>query len=186
MTDTTELTVLLNRWRSGDPELIGDIIPAVYDELHRVARSYMRRQSPDHTLQATALINEAFCRLGSVSSELKDRSHFISIVARVMRNVLVDHARAKGSQKRGGNLVKEQLQDTDGAVYAPSVDVLALESVLKNLDERDSRKVRIAELHYFCGATYKETADILDISEATVRRELRMLKAVLAVELADG
>lgn len=186
MARNTQLTQLLNDWRTGDQALMEQIIPAVYDELHRVARGYMRGQPAHHTLQATALINEAFCRLGSIQSELRDRGHFVGIVANVMRQILVDHARAKYSQKRGGDAHKVSIDDVDVPTADASIDVLALESVLESLEERDPRKVRIAELYYYCGATYAETAAALDISEATLHRELRMLKALLARKLAES
>ena len=179
------LTQLLNDWRTGDEHLIGDIVPAVYDELHRLARSYMRNQPAHHTLQATALINEAFIRLDSIDTKLENRGHFIAIVANLMRQILVDHARAKASLKRGGDVHKVSLEDSEHpATDAPSIDVLALESVLESLEHKQPRKVRIAELYYFCGTTYKETAEALDISEATLHRELRMLRALLAKRLA--
>lgn len=184
LAQSTQLTMLLNRWRTDDPNLIGDIIPAVYDELHLVANSLMRRQPQGHTLQATALINEAFMRLDNVDSELKDRGHFIGIVGRLMRLVLIDHARSKMALKRGGDQVDLSLEDNDAVVPAISIDVLALEEVLTQLGESDPRKIQIAELHYFCGMTQQETAEALELSESTVRRELRMLKAVLARQLA--
>ena len=183
-----QITRMLNEWRSGDAELLEQIIPAVYDELHRVARSYMRGQPAGHTLQATALVNEAFLRIGNVKTELEDRGHFIGIVANVMRQILVDHARAKQSQKRGGGVRHESIDEVDvaGGAGRPSTDVLALESVLARLQKKDPRKVRIAEVYYFCGATYAETAAAMDISEATLHRELRLLKALLARELAEA
>ncbi len=182
---STELTVLLNKWRTGDPELLGNIIPAVYDELHKVAANLMRRQNSGHTLQATALISEAFLRIGDVKSELDNRGHFIGIVAKLMRNVLIDHARAKQSQKRGGDVVKVSLEENDAATSGVSLDMLALEEVLTKLAEHSPRTVQIAELHYFCGMTHEETAEVLEISESTVVRELRMLKSVLASKLGD-
>ena len=185
MARNAQLTQLLNDWRTGEEALIEEIIPAVYDELHRVARSYMRGQPAHHTLQATALINEAFCRLGDVKTELRDRGHFVGIVANVMRQILVDHARAKFSQKRGGQVQNVPIDDVEIAGEEASLDVLALEEVLEALQERDPRKVRVAELYYFCGATYAETAAALNISEATLHRELRMLKALLARKLAE-
>lgn len=181
-----QITRMLNEWRDGDAEQLEEIIPAVYDELHRVARSYMRGQPEQHTLQATALVNEAFLRIGNVKTELEDRGHFIGIVANVMRQILVDHARAKHSQKRGGGVRHEVVDDIEVAgAGGPSTDVLALESVLERLEKKDPRKVRIAEIYYFCGATYAETAAAMNISEATLHRELRLLKALLAHELAD-
>lgn len=179
-----QLTQLLNEWRTAeDAALLEQVVPAVYHELHRLAGAYMRGQPAEHTLQATALVNEAFLRLRDVKTELEDRSHFIGIVANVMRNILVDHARAKQAQKRGGGARHVDIDEAEVAGEAPSVDVLALEQVLERLEERDPRKVRIAELYYFCGATYAETAAALDISEATLHRELKMLKALLARQL---
>lgn len=178
-----QLTRLLNEWREGDAEVLDKILPAVYDELHRVARGYMRGQPAGHTLQATALINEAFLRIRDIKIELNDRGHFIGIVANLMRNILVDHARAKHSQKRGGGAKVVTIDESSIPGEETSIDVLALEQVLEALEKRDPRKVRIAELYYFCGATYAETAAALDISEATLHRELRMLKALLARRL---
>ncbi|MEM9058502.1 MAG: ECF-type sigma factor [Pseudomonadota bacterium] len=185
MTRNNQLTHLLNQWRTGDEALLEQIVPAVYDELHRVAKSYMRNQPAHHTLQATALINEAFLKLGNVKQELENRSHFIGIVARLMRQILVDHARAKTSLKRGGGKANASIDDVVIGVEAASVDVLALESVLKSLEKTDSRKVRIAELLYFCGATYKETGEALGISQTTLHREHTLLKALLARALGD-
>ncbi len=185
MAQHTRLTQLLNDWRTGDEALLGEIMPAVYDELHRIARSFMRNQPQHHTLQATALINEAFCRLGSVRVELQHRGHFIGIVANLMRQILVDHARAKNSQKRGGGLPKVSFDDVSVAAEQASIDVLALEGVLESLEKTDKRKVQIAELLYFCGATYKETAAALGISLTTLHRYHTMLKALLAHTLAD-
>ena len=179
-----QLTHLLNEWRTADDAaLLEKIVPAVYDELHRLARAYMRGQPAEHTLQATALINEAFLRLRDVKTELEDRGHFIGIVANVMRNVLVDHARAKQAHKRGGGAPHVGIDEAAVAGDEPAVDVLALEQVLERLEERDPRKVRVAELYYFCGATYAETAAALGISEATLHRELKMLRALLARQL---
>ena len=185
LAQSTQLTVLLNEWRTGNPKLIGEIIPAVYDELHRVAANLMRREPDGHTLQATALISEAFCRLGDINTELQDRGHFIGIVARLMRNVLIDHARAKYSQKRGGDAVKLSFEENDAVAPSMSFEVLALEEVLTELAKHNPRSVQIAELHYFCGMTHHETATALNISESTVVRELRMLRTVLAKQLAD-
>ena len=180
-----QLTRLLNEWRKGDAEVLDKILPAVYDELHRLARGYMRGQPIDHTLQATALINEAFLRIRDVKTDLNDRGHFIGIVANLMRNILVDHARAKYSQKRGGGVDVVTIDESVVPAETSSIDVLALEQVLEALEKRDPRKVRIAELYFFCGMTYAETAAALNISEATLHRELRMLKALLATRLSN-
>lgn len=163
---------------------MGDIVPLVYEELHRVARSNMFGESSQHTLQATALINEAFFRLGDIKSEINDRGHFVAIVSNIMRQILVDHARAKAALKRGGAVHKVPLDDVNVATYGPSVDVLALESVLQVLAKKDPRKVQIAQLYYYCGLTYTQTANALGISESTLHRELTMLKALLKHRLA--
>ncbi|MEL7312747.1 MAG: ECF-type sigma factor [Pseudomonadota bacterium] len=186
MSRETEITRMLNEWRTGDAEHLQHIIPAVYDELHRVANAYMRGQPENHTLQATALVNEAFLRIGDIKAELNDRGHFVGIVANVMRQILVEHARAKFSQKRGGNIRHQSLEEMEiaGPFSEPSVDVLALESVLEKLAKKDPRKVQIAEIYFFCGATYAETAAAMAISEATLHRELRLLKALLARQLS--
>lgn len=181
---TTQLTQLLHNWQTGnDEQLLGQIVPAVYDELHRLARSYMRHQPQSHTLQATALINEAFCRVGSIKTELESRSHFIGIVANIMRQILVDHARARNSQKRGGGVANVPIDDVPVAARSRSEDVIALDEVLASLEKTDPRKVRIAELVYFCGATHKEAAEALEISESTLLREMRMLKSLLSMQL---
>lgn len=182
-TERGEITRLLNQWRNGDASALEEILSALYDELHKVAYRQMRQQPENHTLQATALINEAFCRIGDIRTELNDRGHFINIVANVMRQILVDHARSKHSQKRGRDVAFVSVDDVDVPGDEVSTDVLALESVLASLEKMDPRKVRVAELHYFCGTTYAETAELLSISEATVHRELRMLRALLSLKL---
>lgn len=186
MTRQAQVTQLLNAWRSGRPEAMEQVIPIVYDELHRLAVGYMNRDASGHTLQATALINEAYCRLEGVKVPLASRSHFIGICARLMRQILVDHARAKRSKKRGGDAIVLPIDDVDVATKPISADVLALESLLESLEKTDPRKVQIAELHYFCGTTYKETSEALGISVATLHRELSMLKALLKHSLSEG
>lgn len=179
-----QLTQLLNEWRTGeDASLLEQIVPLVYDELHRIARYYMRDQPPGHTLQATALVNEAFLRFRGISTEIADRSHFVRIVANVMRNILVDYARAKSAQKRGGDVDVVTFNESALSAEEPSIEVLALEQVLERLKRKDPRKVQIAEVYYFCGATYAEAASVLNISESTLHRELRLLRALLGKHL---
>lgn len=177
------LTLLLNEWRTGDTDKLNVIVPAVYDELHRVARRHMRGQPSHHTLQATALVNEAIIKLNNVKSHLEDRGHFIGIVSNVMRQILVDHARAKNSQKRGSGQPDLSLDDVHVASKAASIDVLALEGVLQTLEKTQPRLVRAAELIYFCGATANEAAAALDVSASTLNRDLALLKALLAKAL---
>lgn len=181
-----QLTQLLNEWRTGeDASLLEQIVPLVYDELHRIAQYYMRGQPAGHTLQATALVNEAFLRFREIDTEIADRGHFIGIVANVMRNILVDYARARSAQKRGGHVDVVTFDESAVGAEDPSIEVLALEQVLERLKSRDPRKVQIAEVYYFCGATYAEAASVLNISESTLLRELRLLRALLAKHLSE-
>jgi RNA polymerase sigma factor (TIGR02999 family) len=179
------LTVLINQWRTGDTDKLNQIVPAVYEELHRVARGHMRGQPRHHTLQATALVNEAILKLDNVKSELEDRGHFIGIVSNVMRQILVDHARAKNSQKRGSGVANLSIDDVDVSSTSASIDVLALEEVLQALEQTQPRLVRVAELIFFCGATAAEAATALDVSPSTLNRDLALLKALLAKALAE-
>ena len=186
MSQYTQLTQLISDWQSGDQQLLEKIVPAVYDELHRVARSKMRGQSPQHTLQATALVNEAFCRIGSIDVELNDRNHFVGIVANLMRQILVEHARAKAAAKRGGDLKRVEMDDGHAVSEGVSIDLLAVEAVLESMEAKFPQKVKIAELYYFCGMTYAETAEALNLSEATVHRDLKFTKAMLSKRLASS
>ncbi len=184
-TESKERVTQILQAGSEDENAWSQLLPLIYDELHAIARKRMSGERPDHTLQATALVNEAYCRLAGAKAQPANRSHLVAICARLMRQILVDHARAKRSQKRGGDAMILPIDDVDVSTKPVSVDVLALESLLGSLEKTDPRKVQIAELHYFCGATYKETSEALGISEATLHRELKMLKALLASSLAE-
>ncbi len=173
------VTDLLMAWRSGDDNALGRLMPLVQAELHRLAQRYMSMERPDYTLQATALVNEAYLRLVGSDVDWKDRAHFFAVAAQVMRRILVDHARAQRRAKRGGGAEKVALEHTVLMSPERSGDLVALDDALDDLAELDKRKARVVEYHFFGGLTYDETAEALGISAATVHRELRLAKAWL-------
>lgn len=175
------ITDLLHRWRGGEQEAVEELMSAVYPELRRLAARYLRPERRNHTLQPTALVNEAYLRLIGADVDYSDRVHFLAIAARIMRRVLVDHAKARGALKRGGDRVRVTWTDSRLG-NAKDPDVIDLDASLSRLAERDERKSRAIELHFFGGLTYNEIAETLGVSVATVNRELRFAKAWL---LAD-
>lgn len=178
------VTDLLRRWRRGDEEAIDELIAAVYPELHRLAAGYLRGEQRDHTLQPTALVNEAYLRLvGGAEVDYNDRMHFLVVAARTMRRVLVDHARAKRALKRGGSQVRVTWSDSKLGTLDGTPDVLDLDASLRRLADLDERKSEVIELHFFGGLTYDETAAALGVSLATVNRDLRFAKAWLADDM---
>ena len=175
---------MLRAWGDGDDSALEQLTPLVEAELRRLARAYMARERRDHTLQATALVNEAFLRLTEARRvRWQDRAHFLGISARLMRRVLVDHARAKGYRKRGGGAMRVTL--VDGLVASPEapLDLLALDRALEALAAVDLRKSRVIELRYFGGLSVEETADVLHVSPDTVKRDWRLAKLWLLHEL---
>ena len=176
------VTELLVRWRDGDPEALDELLPIVYEELHRIAARLMRSERSNHTLQPTALIHEAFGRLVGAEIAWQDRTHFYAISARTMRRVLVDYANARASKKRGGGAIRITMHDSFRTA-SPSEDLLALDQLLERLADQDRRKSELVELHYFGGLSYQELAEALELSLATVHRELRLAKAWLYREL---
>lgn len=186
MAENRPITELLIDWRRGHQEALNEIMPRVYDTLHRIARKYMRQENPAHTLQPTAIVNEAYLRLIDVEIDWKDRAHFIAVAARLMRRILVDHAKAKHRDKRGGSAQKVSLEEKFLSEVETDVDVIELDIALQRLAEFDERKSKIVELHYFGGLNYYETADVLNISPATVHRELRLAKAWLHRALSES
>lgn len=178
MPDPTPVTALLNRARQGDAVALNDLFPLVYDELHRLARSALKNDRAGHTLQPTALLNEAFLKLfGSELPPLSDRAHFLGIAARVMRQVLVDYARARRAQKRGGGL---QVQFAEGIAAAQTPgDLLELDQALERLVQEDPMLVKLIEMRYFAGMTAEETAEVLSESVHVVRHHLRYAQARL-------
>jgi RNA polymerase sigma factor (TIGR02999 family) len=183
-----QVTQLLQAWNLGDEAALEGIIPLVYEELRRLAHNYMRRERPDHVLQTTALINEAYLRFSEVKGlEWRDRNQFVAISACLMRRVLVEFARSRDAQKRGGGqpqltLNEELLADSGNENY----DLLALDEALTDLAELDSRKARVVELRFFGGLSVQETADSMGISPETVARDWRFAKAWLRNALSDS
>ena len=183
---TSEVSRLLVAWRQGDPHALERLLPLVYDELRRLARSQMRGERPDHTLQTTALVHEAYLRLCGADVAWEGRVHFLAVAATVMRRVLVDHARARGRAKRGGGVTPVALDESlAGSPDRPDA-IVALDEAIERLSALDERKARAVELHFFGGLTYDETAAALGVSPATVDRELRLAKAWLYHELRPG
>lgn len=179
-----QVTQLLQRWSSGDQSALDELTPLVYAELRAVAAGYLRRERPGHTLQATALINEAYLRLiGRKHGPWQGRSHFYGIAARLMRQVLVEHARKHQAKKRGRDRVAVTLSHADEVVRATEVDILAVHEVLERLASFDAQQARIVELRFFGGLSIEETAEALGIGHATVEREWGMARAWLRTEL---
>jgi RNA polymerase sigma factor (TIGR02999 family) len=178
-----EVTRLLLRWTEGDQNALNDLLPLVYDELRRLARSYLQRERPGHTLQSTGLVNEAYLRLVDQNVSWQNRAHFFGIAAQMMRRILVDHARARDAAKRGAGDFKVTLDEDIVVSGARDVDVIALDIALDNLAKLDPQQGRIVELRFFAGLSIEETSEVLSISPATVKRDWAMAKAWLAREM---
>jgi RNA polymerase sigma factor (TIGR02999 family) len=178
-------TELLRAWAEGDEAAVNRLVPLVERELHRLARAYMRRERQGHTLQATALVNEVFLRLANAKPRWQDRVHFIGVAARLMRQVLVDHARARGYQKRGGGVQRVALDRAVLITPEPKLDVLAVDRALEAFAKVDPRKSQVVELRFFGGLSVEETAEVLGISAETVKRDWRVAKLWLARELGS-
>ena len=180
-----EITGLLRAWSDGDTTALDAIIPLVYDELHRAAHSYMAREAPDNTLQTTALVHEVYLRLtGARAVAWQDRAHFQAVCASLMRRILIDFARARTSQKRGGSAAHLPLDDAILVSNSPRVDLLALDDALQALAAVDERQARVVELRFFGGLDVRETAAVLEVSPETVHRDWRLAKEWLQRELA--
>jgi RNA polymerase sigma-70 factor, ECF subfamily len=179
-----DITLLLRRSREGSREALDELLPIVYQELRRIAGAYLRSQRPDHTLQPTALLNEAYLKLAAAEPhDWNNRTHFFATAAAVMRNILVDHARSRQAEKRGGGISPVPLEMAmDREAGRPS-DLIALDEALQALAARDERKARVLELRYFGGLSVEETAEALGLSVATVGREARFATAWLRREL---
>jgi RNA polymerase sigma-70 factor (ECF subfamily) len=176
-------TALFVSWRGGDRAALDRLLPLVYDELAIIARGAMARERDGHTLQTRALVHEAYLRLIDADVAYQDRSHFLAIAARTMRQVLVDHARARGRDKRGGDAVRVDLDDIVVAAPQVSFDVIALHEALERLSAYDARKAQIVELHFFGGLNQEEAASALGLSTRTIERELRSARALLRHDL---
>ena len=182
-----ELSPLLDAWARQDPGARDRLVPLVYAELRRLAQHYMKGERPAHTLQPTALVNEVYLRLAEIDRmQWRNRAHFIGTAATLMRRVLVDYARAHARDKRGGTLSVTSLNDDNVADPARALDVVALDDALTALAQLDARQSQVVELRFFGGLSVQETADALDISPATVKREWTMAKAWLHDQLRDS
>jgi len=181
-----EVTELLLSWRQGDTAALDRLIPFVYDELRRVARRRLRGESPGHALQSTALVHEVYLRLVDLDRvTLKNRTHFFALAATLMRQILVDHARRRHADKRGGRATMVGLDGVSPAALPPSVDVLALDHALGALSVIDDRQCRVVELRFFAGLNIDETAEALGVSPTTVEREWALAKAWLYRQLSS-
>lgn len=181
-----DITGLLAAWRDGDDSAGDRLLPLVYSELHAIASRYMRDEHAATTLQPTALINEAYMRLVGSDVDWENRRHFLAVAARTMRRVLVDHARSRLSQKRGGGVVRVTLPEQPGDDGADPIDVIAVDEALQELAELDERKARAVELHYFAGLGHAEVARVLDVSTATVDRDLRFARSWIFDRLSEA
>ncbi len=180
MGSISEITQLLVNWSNGEEDALENLMPVVYEELHQLAENYMRRENKDHTLQATALVNEAYMRLiDQKRVDWKNRSHFFGIAGQIMRRILVDYARRKLAEKRGGNTKTVSLDDAIVLGKGQSSEILALDEALKKLSEIDPRRGKVVELRYFGGLTVDETAEVMGTSRNTVVRDWNFAKAWL-------
>jgi RNA polymerase sigma factor (TIGR02999 family) len=185
MPATPNVTGMLRDWRNGDQEALDKLIPVVYDELRRQAARYLRGERPGHTLQTTALIHEAYLRLiNQHNVEWKDRAHFYAIAARLMRQILVDHARKRQAAKRGGSDIKVPLEEEMVISPERNVDLVALDEALTRLAGIDPQQSRIVEMRYFSGLSTEETAEVMGVSSRTVKRDWNVAKAWLRQEIS--
>lgn len=178
------VTDLLGRWRSGDREALNSLMPLVYDELRRIAQNYLRNERPGHTLQSTALVHEAYVRMIQQDlPEWQSRAHFFAVAAQLMRQILVDHARAHRADKRGGGVCKLALEDAQENAEPLDVDLIALDDALKTLSIMDPQQSKVVELKFFGGLSIEDTAVVLGISSSTVKRDWITARAWLYREL---
>jgi len=183
--EASEITQMLREWSGGKPEALDDLLPLVYKELHRQAASFLRKERPGHTLQTTELINEAYLKLiDRRDVNWESRTHFFAVAAQAMRRILVDYARAKHREKRGGDNIKLSLEEaTLVAAKEKGVDLIALDEALNKLAEFDAQQAHVVELRYFSGLSLEETAEALHVSRATVARDWEAARAWLHREL---
>jgi RNA polymerase sigma factor (TIGR02999 family) len=184
--DDQQVTRLLKEWGGGSKEALDQLMPLVYDQLRALAARCLSAERPEHTLRATALVNEAYLRLVGSELAFNDRVHFYAVAARLLRHILVDHAKSINRAKRGGGAAKLSLEEALVVGQASPSGILDLDDALKRLAVHDSRKADVVELLFFGGLTYDEAAAMLNISPATVHRELRMAKAWLHRDLTGG
>ena len=181
---SSQVTELLVRWRGGDREALDCLLPIVYDELRRIARHYLQGERPGHTLQSTALVNEAYVRMVAQDfPQWQNRAHFFAVAAQLMRQILVDHARSHRASKRGGSVFKVALDEAEEQPLATDLDIVALDDALKNLAEMDPQQSKVVELKFFAGLSIDDTAEVLGISSSTVKRDWITARAWLYREL---
>jgi RNA polymerase sigma-70 factor (ECF subfamily) len=176
-------TQLLTEWRSGHPQALDRLTPLVYDELRRLARNYMRAERGSHTLQATAVVHEAFLRLIQANVALQDRGHFFALASRLMRRVLVDHAKSRSRAKRNAGVREFISDDASDALPQMDFDIIELDDALEGLLQMEPRLAQVIELHYFGGLTYDQIAAAVGASAATVHRDIRLARAWLLNEI---
>jgi RNA polymerase sigma-70 factor (ECF subfamily) len=181
------LSGLLIEWRQGDRAALGKLAPLVYDELRRIAHRYVQRERNGHTLGTTALVNEAYLRLaGQKKIEWQNRAHFFAVAAQVMRHILIDHARRRHYAKHGGEVQRVSLSEAEVMSHERARELVVMDEALSELARLDARKSRVVELRYFGGLGLEETAEVLEVSVMTVRRDWRAAKAWLFRRMKDG
>ena len=184
---SSSATALLLNWSAGVDDARAELLPLVYEELRRIARDYLRRERSHHTLQATALVHEAYLRLiDQRSVDWRNRAQFVGLAATMMRRVLINYARERAAEKRGGNVERVSLTLAEGVVETPAVDIVALHEALERLEALDPRKSRIVELKFFGGLTTVEAAEVLEVSHATIERDWKMARAWLYDSLSSS
>ena len=181
----TQVTQLLQSWQEGNQQALEALMPLIYNELKRLAGSYLRRERPDHTLQSAALVNEAYLRLvDQTQTKWKNKAHFYGIAAQMMRRILADHARGHNAAKRGTSMPELELDEAMVQAKSQSVDVLDLEEALQKLEKLDAQQGRIVELRFYAGLSIEDTANVLGISPATVKRDWAAARAWLFLQVA--
>jgi RNA polymerase sigma factor (TIGR02999 family) len=184
MTTATSITVLVHQYAGGDKAALDRLLPLVYSELRRIAQKHLRDERPGHTLPPTALVHEMYARLAAQAApDVRDRVHFLSVAAHVMRQILIDHARTKYAEKRGGRQEKFSLEEAQSACMEKPAIVLRIDDALNELARLDARKAQLIEMRFFGGLTAEESATVLDLPVATVRQQLRVAQAWLQREL---
>ena len=187
MSSTHEVTQLLKAWTAGDDQALEKVTPLVYEQLHRAARHHMAGQRSGHILQTTALVNEVYVQLVDCRQmNWQDRAHFFAMSAQLMRRILIDFARSRGSKKRGAGALHISLDEAPSVCQEPDPDLLALDDALKALAVIDERESKVVELRFFGGLSIKETAEVLKVSVETVQRDWRLAKIWLLRELSNG
>jgi RNA polymerase sigma factor (TIGR02999 family) len=178
------VSALLSKWRAGNHEALKTLIPVVYEELRRIAQHHLRQERPDHTLQSTALVHEAYLRLMKQRpAEIENRAHFLAVASQLMRQILVDHARGHRAAKRGRGL-KLELSEAMALQEAPNVDLIALDDALNELARLDPQQSRIVEMRFFAGLSIEDTAEVIGVSRTTVKREWATARAWLLREMS--